>query len=95
MLCHKNGSKWDSFSTVRGAHFAVVRVDREEMRPLPPITSAIRVKAPLAPTPVDLSETPGRFRRRAPQLGEHTEAILAELGYRGPDIADLRVRGVI
>ena len=28
--------------------------------------------APLAPTPVDLSETPGRFRRRAPTLGEHT-----------------------
>jgi len=50
---------------------------------------------PLAPTPVDLSETPGRFRHRAPQLGEHTEAILAELGYRGPAIADLRARGVI
>jgi crotonobetainyl-CoA:carnitine CoA-transferase CaiB-like acyl-CoA transferase len=51
--------------------------------------------APLAPTPVDLSETPGRFRHRAPQLGEHTEAILAELGYRAPDIAGLRARGVV
>jgi crotonobetainyl-CoA:carnitine CoA-transferase CaiB-like acyl-CoA transferase len=50
---------------------------------------------PLAPTPVDLSETPGRFRHRAPQLGEHTEAILAELGYNGPDIAGLRTRGVV
>ena len=50
---------------------------------------------PLAPTPVDLSETPGRFRHRAPQLGEHTEAILAELGYNGPDIAGLRARGVV
>jgi crotonobetainyl-CoA:carnitine CoA-transferase CaiB-like acyl-CoA transferase len=51
--------------------------------------------APLAPTPVDLSETPGRFRHRAPTLGEHTEAILTELGYGGPDIAGLRARGVI
>jgi crotonobetainyl-CoA:carnitine CoA-transferase CaiB-like acyl-CoA transferase len=51
--------------------------------------------APLAPTPVDLSETPGRFRHRAPRLGEHTEAILAELGYGAPDIAGLRARGVI
>jgi len=51
--------------------------------------------APLAPTPVDLSETPGRFRRHAPTLGEHTDAILAELGYRAEDIADLRTRGVI
>ena len=51
--------------------------------------------APLAPTPVALSETPGRFRRRAPGLGEHTEAILAELGYDGRSIAALRERGVI
>ncbi len=51
--------------------------------------------APLAPTPVDLSETPGRFRHRAPILGEHTEAILAELGYRPPEIAELRAKGVI
>jgi crotonobetainyl-CoA:carnitine CoA-transferase CaiB-like acyl-CoA transferase len=51
--------------------------------------------APLAPTPVDLSETPGRFRHRAPTLGEHTEAILVELGYRPNEIAELRTKGVI
>ena len=50
---------------------------------------------PLAPTPVDLSETPGRFRDRAPTLGEHTNAILAELGYSAADIAALRAREVI
>ena len=50
---------------------------------------------PLAPTPVDLSETPGRFRHRAPQLGEHTDVILAELGYDSADIAGLRARGVV
>lgn len=51
--------------------------------------------APLAPPPVDLSETPGRFRHRAPMLGEHTEAILAELGYREDEIEGLRRRAVI
>jgi crotonobetainyl-CoA:carnitine CoA-transferase CaiB-like acyl-CoA transferase len=50
---------------------------------------------PLAPTPVDLSETPGRFRRHAPTLGEHTDAILAELGYSAEAIAGLKERGVV
>jgi crotonobetainyl-CoA:carnitine CoA-transferase CaiB-like acyl-CoA transferase len=51
--------------------------------------------APLAPTPVDLSATPGRFRHRAPTLGEHTDAILTELGYDAAGIAALRRAGVV
>src|SRR2546430_10037415 len=52
-------------------------------------------RVPLAPTPVDLSDTPGRFRRRAPMLGEHTNAILGEIGYSAADIDALRRRGVV
>ena len=51
--------------------------------------------APLAPTPVDLSETPGTFRHRAPTLGEHTDAILTELGYTPTEIAAFRDKGVV
>ena len=51
--------------------------------------------APLAPTPVDLSETPGRFAHRAPMLGEHTDEILAELGYSKAAIDALRATNVI
>src|SRR5438874_3217246 len=36
---------------------------------------------PLAPTPIELSETPGTYRRPAPLLGEHTGEILRTLGY--------------
>jgi crotonobetainyl-CoA:carnitine CoA-transferase CaiB-like acyl-CoA transferase len=50
---------------------------------------------PLSPTPVDLSDTPGRFRHRAPTLGEHTDEILAELGYSAAAIAELRSRKVV
>src|SRR5881296_4684615 len=52
-------------------------------------------RVPLAPTPVDLSETPGRFRHRAPTLGEHTNAILGEIGYSMAEIDALRKKGVV
>jgi crotonobetainyl-CoA:carnitine CoA-transferase CaiB-like acyl-CoA transferase len=51
--------------------------------------------APLARTPVRLSETPASIRHRAPTLGEHTDAILAELGYDAAQIAGLRDEGAV
>jgi crotonobetainyl-CoA:carnitine CoA-transferase CaiB-like acyl-CoA transferase len=50
---------------------------------------------PLAPHPVDLSDTPAEFRHGAPKLGEHTDAILADLGYDSDAIARLRAAGVV
>jgi crotonobetainyl-CoA:carnitine CoA-transferase CaiB-like acyl-CoA transferase len=54
-----------------------------------------RRPVPLSPTPVDLSETPGTFRRHAPTLGEHTDAILKEIGYSAAEIAGLREKNVV
>jgi crotonobetainyl-CoA:carnitine CoA-transferase CaiB-like acyl-CoA transferase len=51
--------------------------------------------APLAKVPVWLSETPGSIRCRAPELGEHTDQILTELGYDREAIAALRKGGVV
>ncbi len=42
-----------------------------------------------------LSETPGTFRHPAPALGEHTSALLGQLGLSEERISDLRNRGVI
>lgn len=41
------------------------------------------------------SRTPGTLRSNAPELGEHTEAILQELGYAPEHIDELRRQGVV
>jgi len=52
-------------------------------------------KVPIFATPVSLSRTPPEIRQRAPLNGEHTDAILAELGYTAADVEALRRRGVV
>jgi crotonobetainyl-CoA:carnitine CoA-transferase CaiB-like acyl-CoA transferase len=51
--------------------------------------------ASLARAAVRLSETPGEIVARPPTLGEHTDLVLAELGYDTAAIAALRQDGII
>lgn len=51
--------------------------------------------APVADTPVRLSETPGSVRHRAPVLGEHTGEVLSEIGYDEAAVARLHEAGVV
>lgn len=43
----------------------------------------------LAGSPIKFSETPSGIRREAPFLGEHTEDVLADLGFDADEIDDL------
>jgi CoA:oxalate CoA-transferase len=45
--------------------------------------------------PWDFSDTPAECRLPAPELGQHTEEVLSELGYSGPEISELREKQVI
>ncbi len=49
----------------------------------------------MAGVPVKLDRTPSSVRRPPPQLGEHTDEVLGELGCSHREMADLRGRGVI
>ena len=45
-------------------------------------------------TPWQFSETPAK-PGIAPELGEHNEAVLGELGYSAAEIKDLKARKII
>lgn len=49
----------------------------------------------MAGFPWDFSDTPAACRRAAPELGQHTEEVLTELGYTAAEIEDIRRSGVI
>ncbi len=45
--------------------------------------------------PIGLSRTPARIVSHPPELGQHTDEILAEMGYDAAKIADLKARQVV
>jgi CoA:oxalate CoA-transferase len=45
--------------------------------------------------PVKLSDSPARLRYPSPELGAHTDEVLADAGYSEEEIAGLRARGSI
>ena len=56
-----------------------------------PTVGAIRVVG----APIKLSATPASLRTPPPVLGQHTDAVLAELGYAAGEIAALRANRVV
>src|SRR5918993_2397411 len=49
----------------------------------------------LVGSPINMSETPPKFFRPAPLLGEQTEEVLAKLGYDSNEVKDFKASGVI
>ena len=62
-----------------------------------PVAHPERGEIRIVGQPIHLTRTPqpDRMRLPTPQLGEHTDAVLAQLGYDDNAIADLHERGVV
>jgi len=54
-----------------------------------------RGRVMMVASPIQLSKTPSTIRTAAPELGQHTEEILLEVGYTWEDIIQLRNDKVI
>jgi crotonobetainyl-CoA:carnitine CoA-transferase CaiB-like acyl-CoA transferase len=52
-------------------------------------------KVPFVMTPADFDRTPASPRGLSPELGQHTEEVLLELGYDWEEIVPLKERGAI
>ena len=55
-----------------------------------PVINTDLEKIRILTQPVSLSRTDSQLSRAAPKIGEHTNQILAELGYEDSDIKFLR-----
>ncbi len=64
----------------------IVPLDREGDESLPPM---------LVASPVQFDETSRHDLHRAPEMGEHTEQVLLDLGYAWDDISALKARGIV
>jgi crotonobetainyl-CoA:carnitine CoA-transferase CaiB-like acyl-CoA transferase len=83
------GQVYSPQQTLDDPHIRAARLLEEVSYP------GLQETVPLAPTPIELSETPGTYRRPAPLLGEHTDQILRSLGYNEAEIAALRREHVV
>ncbi len=45
--------------------------------------------------PIKLSETPAGIHSKAPELGEHTDALLEALGYTADQISEMKEKGIV
>jgi crotonobetainyl-CoA:carnitine CoA-transferase CaiB-like acyl-CoA transferase len=99
----KTRDEWMRILEEHGCIFTPIQSISEvvEDPQLPPNNYMINIDHPThGPTktvgfPWDFSDTPASWRRKAPDLGEHTEEVLLEIGYSKEEIEKLRKVGAV
>lgn len=83
-----NGAVRDIGQMLNDPHLAAREMVQTLMHPTIGATRVIGA-------PIKLSDTPASLRTAPPVLGQHTDAVLAELGYSAADVSQLRETRVI
>lgn len=83
-----NGAVRDIGQMLNDPHLAAREMVQTLMHPTIGATRVIGA-------PIKLSDTPASLRTAPPVLGQHTDAVLAELGYSAADVSQLRETRVV
>ncbi|MEK7795314.1 MAG: CoA transferase [Candidatus Hydrogenedentota bacterium] len=102
-LAAKTTKEWSRILVERGVPCAPPQTYEEwfgdpqvaamDMNPTVQHTTIGRMQ--LSGIPIHFQETPGAIQSAPPTLGEHTDAVLTELGYSPETIASIREAGVV
>lgn len=97
---HKTLAEWRAILDGHGLTFGFVAtlddmLDDEQMRASGALVPLDGEALLTVNSPVFVAGAPKQPPRRAPDIGEHSDEVLAELGYDAATIADLRARGIL
>jgi crotonobetainyl-CoA:carnitine CoA-transferase CaiB-like acyl-CoA transferase len=95
MLASRTTAEWVAFFREHDVPAAEVGVLEDLVEELPEAEHPHAGTYKLIPPPVRFAGAPQSVRRPAPLIGEHTEEVLAEVGYDAEGIASLRSSGVL
>jgi crotonobetainyl-CoA:carnitine CoA-transferase CaiB-like acyl-CoA transferase len=95
MLAERTTAEWLSFFRQNDIPAGEVGSLDDLVAGLPEVEHPHAGRHKLIPPAVRFAEAPQSVRRPAPLIGEHTDEVLAEVGYGPEEVASLRAAGVL